>query len=237
VNAQNVVVELPTSAASESPLARARLQRKLTRAEAARRAGLPESAVEWLEEGRVYRFRSADDALLTLLLYATALGIDHDEALALAGRPVEAKPLRTNPWPRVAAVSAIGVAAIVLGFVFFSGHETEKAVATKAAASAAAESTLPAPWTVSVSVLNGSGDIVGTRDLASKIGALGYTIAKVGRADNFRYQQTVVYYQPGGRENALHLAKELGVNVAPLPGGTDPKKLVVIAGPRRIFGN
>jgi transcriptional regulator with XRE-family HTH domain len=234
MNPLNAVVELPASAASESPLARARVQRKLTRAEAARRAGLPESAVEWLEEGRVYRFRTADDALLTLLLYATALGIDHDEALALAGRPVEAKPLRTNPWPRLAAVSAVVVAAIVLGFVFFSGHQTEKAAAIKAATSAP---TLPAPWTISVSVLNGSGDIVGTRELASKIGALGYTITKVGRADNFRYQQTVVYYQPGGRENALRLAKDLGVNVAPLPGGTDSKKLVVIAGPRRIFGN
>jgi transcriptional regulator with XRE-family HTH domain len=235
MNALNAVLEFPASAASESPLVRARVQRKLTRSEAARRAGLPESAVEWLEEGRVYRFRTADDALLALLLYSTALGIDHDEALALAGRPVTPKPLRTNPWPRLAALTALVVAAIVLGFVFFSGHETEQAAATKAAGAVAP--TLPAPWTVSVSVLNGSGDIVGTRELASKIGALGYTIAKVGRADNFRYQRTVVYYEPGGRENALRLGKELGVNVAPLPGGTDPKKLVVIAGPRRIFGN
>ncbi len=234
MNALNAVLELPTSAASESALARARIHRQLTRAEAARRAGLPEHAIEWLEEGRVYRFRTADDAMLSLLLYSTALGIQHDEALALAGRPVPPKPLRTNPWPRLAALGALVVAAIALGGVFLTGRGTERAAATKAAAAAP---TLPAPWTISVSVLNGSGDIVATRELASRIGALGYSIAKVGRADNFRYQQTVVYYEPGGRDVALRLGQQLGVNIAPLPGGTDAKKLVVIAGPKRVFGN
>ena len=46
-----------------SPLASARLHRKLTVEEAARRAGLTADQIEWLEEGRVYRFPSADDAL------------------------------------------------------------------------------------------------------------------------------------------------------------------------------
>src|SRR5919197_6342444 len=76
----------------ESPLAVARLHRQLTLAETARRAGLSEEEARWLEEARVYRFPSADDALLAALLYATALGIDHREALELAGRPVPARP-------------------------------------------------------------------------------------------------------------------------------------------------
>ena len=47
-----------------SPLATARLQRKLTIEEAAHRAGLSPEQLQWLEEGRVYRFPSADDALV-----------------------------------------------------------------------------------------------------------------------------------------------------------------------------
>src|SRR5436305_1295954 len=99
------VLELQTAAATESSLARARVHRKLTVEEAAARAGIAPDAVRWLEEGRVYRFPSADLALEATLLYATALGIDHDEALELAGRP--ARPLRANPWPRIAVLLAI----------------------------------------------------------------------------------------------------------------------------------
>src|SRR2546430_1596179 len=75
-----------------SPLASARLQRKLTVDEAARRAGLTADQIEWLEEGRVYPFPSADDALVAVVLYATALGIDHDEARGLARLPGAAAP-------------------------------------------------------------------------------------------------------------------------------------------------
>ena len=60
-------------AADLSPLAAARVHRKLTIEKAAKRAGLTAEQVEWLEEGRVYRFPSADDALMALLVYATAL--------------------------------------------------------------------------------------------------------------------------------------------------------------------
>ena len=42
----------------DSPLVRARVARQLTREEAAKRAGRPVDRVEWLEEGRVYRFPS-----------------------------------------------------------------------------------------------------------------------------------------------------------------------------------
>src|SRR5437868_10823413 len=116
------VLELQSAPASESLLARARVHRKLTLEEAAARAGISEDAVRWLEEGRVYRFPSSDLALEAMLLYATALGIDHEEALELAGRPVE--PRRTNPWPRLAALLGIAAALAVLvaGIVLASHH-------------------------------------------------------------------------------------------------------------------
>jgi len=41
------------------------------------------------------------------------------------------------------------------------------------------------PWKLHVTVENGNGDISWTRTVASRVGAMGYTIAKVGRADRF----------------------------------------------------
>src|ERR671939_1700663 len=78
---------------TSSPLAAARLHGQLTVDEAARRAGIGADEATWLEEGRVYRFASADRALIAALLYATSLGIDHREARELAGLPVPPRPL------------------------------------------------------------------------------------------------------------------------------------------------
>ena len=58
---------------------------------------------------------------------------------------------------------------------------------------------LTPPWKLKITVENGAGDIRWTRELASRVGAMGYTITKVGKADRFDYQQTTVYYGPGGR--------------------------------------
>jgi hypothetical protein len=93
---------------------------------------------------------------------------------------------------------------------------------------------LPPPWRISVDVLNGSGDINHTRRLADRIGALAYQIARVRRADRFDYRETAVYYQPGGKAIAKRLAASLGAETKPLPGGDDPRRLVVIVGPARI---
>ena len=71
-----------------SALASARLRRSLTVEEAAKRAGLTADQVEWLEEGRVYRFPSTDHAIEATLLLAAALEIGQREARALAGLPV-----------------------------------------------------------------------------------------------------------------------------------------------------
>ena len=213
----------------ESPLARARVHRQLTIDEAARRAGVGADEVQWLEEGRLYRFPSPDRAILATVLYATALGIDHREALELAGLPVPPKPLESNPWLRLGGAAAIGalVVAAVLAVVLAGNTHPKPTTPTVAAVS------LPPPWTIKVVVLNGSGDIVFTRSVASQIQALSYRVIHVGRASNFGYTQTQVYYPPNGHAIGLRLAKQLGAPLEPLPGGTDPRRLVVIVGPKK----
>ena len=73
-----------------------------------------------------------------------------------------------------------------------------------------------------------------TRALASKIGSLGYKIKRVAKANRFDYPSTAVYFEPGGDAFGNRLARQLGVQAKPLPGGSNPRRLVVIAGPPRI---
>ena len=210
----------------ESPLARARLQRQLTVEETAKRAGITTEEVRWLEEGRVYRFPRPDDALLATALYATALELENHEARELAGLPVPPQPVERNPIPRVLGIGGLVIAVIVVVAILVvrtggNGTTTQQGAI------------LPPPWRIPVNVLNGSGDINYTRQVASKIGAFGYTIKKVGRADTFRYPQTAVYFPPRCEGVAVRLAKQLGVATSPLPGGTGPCQLYVIVGPAR----
>ena len=211
-----------------SPLASARIQRKLTVDEAARRAGLSPEQIQWLEDGRVYRFSSADDALAAVVLYATSLGVNQDEARRLARLPVKPRPAR---YPRSRIVSAaaglvlIADLAVALLGGFGDGGAKKKGSSTQA---------LPPTWKLNVDVLNGGGDIYYTRAVASKIGALGYKIKRVAKADRFDYPSTAVYFEPGGDAYGDRLARQLGVQAKPLPGGSNPRRLVVIAGPPRI---
>ena len=206
-----------------SALAALRLQRKLTVEEAAKRAALWPDQVEWLEEGRLYRFPSSEAAVLALLRYSTALGIDQREAKRLSGLPAGPAPLK--PFGRWLAigVSVLLVAALAAALAFTAGRSGAK--------SNGAAQLLP-PWRFTVAVLNGGGDINFTRELASRIGAFGYRIERVGKAGRFGYRQTVVYFEPGGDAFARRLADQLGCGTtAPLPGGKNPRRLVVIAGP------
>jgi transcriptional regulator with XRE-family HTH domain len=219
---------------SMSPLAQARLHRQLTPEHAAQLAGITADQVEWLEEGRVYRFRSTDDALLAMLLYATALGIDHREALELAGLPVPPKPFERNPHARV--IGAAAIAALLAGLVFgvvIPSLAPNKVVRT---ITTSVDPSLPAPWQIHVEVLNGAGDIDWTRQVASRLQALSYGISKVKRADRFDYTETAVYFPPGGTKIAERLARQLDAPTRPLPGGTDPRTLVVIVGPKTAAG-
>jgi transcriptional regulator with XRE-family HTH domain len=208
-----------------SLLRSARLQRKLTRDEAAGRADLSVEEVAWLEEGRLHRFPSTNVAVSSALAYAHALGIDRSEALEPAGR---ARPPATpEALPRILAAAAlaaiVAVVAVALTDVRLAGSGAE-----------AAAPRLPPPWRVSVDVLNGSGDIKQTRRVADRIGSLAYDIARVRRADRFDYPETAVYYPPGGKAIAARLAASLGVATKRLPGGDDPRRLIVIVGPATI---
>jgi transcriptional regulator with XRE-family HTH domain len=225
--AHMAVARQPDRSPDESPFARARLQRQLTVEAAAQRAGLSPDQVEWLEDGRVYRFPSTDDALVAALLYATALGIDQREARALAGLPLT---------PLVGGSSRgrlIGLAALLAAFVALAGVLWLQNGGTPGKASSRASVPLPEPWKISVDVLNGSGDITWTRQMASRIGSLAYHVQHVGRADKFDYRRTAVYYEPGGEAVAIRMARQLGVVTKPLPGGSDPHHVVVIVGPHR----
>ena len=219
-------------ARDDAPLVRARVARQLTREEAARRAGLTVERVEWLEEGRVYRFATPDDALTTLLVYASALGVDHREARELAGLPVPPKPF--EPSNRVRLLGLVALAAAVVAFAaFLSLPGSDDGSKQAAAFQEVVAARLPPQWKIKVEVLNGGGDINWTRQVASKIGAMAYTIDHVGRADRFDYQETAVYFEPGGRDVAVRLARQLGVRTRPLPGGSEPNHLLVIVGPQR----
>jgi transcriptional regulator with XRE-family HTH domain len=216
--------------AQTSPLTTLRLQRKLTVEEAAKRAALWPEQVEWLEEGKLYRFQRHDTAVLALLRYATSLGIDHREARRLSGMPVEPPARRpVGRWIAAGAALALVVAATLLAIGLGGGGGSSSAAQHGA--------TLPPPWKVSIDVLNGSGDINYTRVVASRVGSFGYRIQHVTRAGRFDYKQTAVYFEPGGIGLAQRLAAQLGgVPVHPLPGGSNKRRLVVIVGPAHATG-
>src|SRR5438874_3720354 len=152
MNPRMELVQPLEAAVDHSPLARARLHRQLTVEETARRAGISEEYARWLEEGRVYRFPSPDDALLAALLYGTALGIDNREARELAGLPVPPAPVERNPLPRLLVLGVILVALTVVAAIVLvphghsGGNRTANAVVR------------PPPWPVDGDIPNGSGD-------------------------------------------------------------------------------
>jgi transcriptional regulator with XRE-family HTH domain len=227
MNAGMELVQQLEPSGDESPLARARLQRQLTVEETARRANLSPEEVRWLEEGRVYRFESVDDALLATLLYATALGIDGAEARRLAGLAPLPGRLQRRPAIRyLVPAGVLVIAAIVLAAVFVprgGGPESGNRPSV----------VLPPPWRVPVTVLNGSGDVNYTRHVADRVLSFAYRVKRVGRADSFGYPQTAVYFPPRCEAVGVRLAKQLGVAAKPLPGGRGSCQLYVIVGPQR----
>ena len=215
-------------ASRSSALTTIRLQRKLTVEEAAKRAALWPDQVEWLEEGRLYRFPSSNAAVLALLRYATSLGIDHREARRLSGMPVE-PPTRRHlaRWIAAGAAAAL-VTTLTLALVLGLGRDEGRSSAPKNTTA------LAPPWKIAVDVLNGGGDINYTRTIASRVGAFGYRIEHVTKANRFDYRETAVYFEPGGAPLARRLASQLGCGTtSPLPAGRNPRRLVVIVGPPR----
>jgi hypothetical protein len=123
------------------------------------------------------------------------------------------------------------VVAIGAAFTVMPGASSEHAKSESAKAAK-----LPPTWKVTVDVLNGSGNIRYTRRVADRVNALAYTVRSVRRADRFDYPETAVYFEPGGAALAERLANQLDVAAKPLPGGNNPRRLVVVVGPERAVG-
>jgi hypothetical protein len=217
-----------------SPLGAARLRRRLTVEEAAARAHMEVDQVKSLEENCMYRFGSNADALAAALVYATALGISEREARQIAGLPVGSRLVETWSFRRTIAILAF--LAAVSALVWFGMRPELRADPPAAAAQPASQTpsdpvvALPQPWEIQVDVYNGTGAGNAAASMANKVAGLAYHIGSVANAKRDDYKKTLVYYPPGAEEIAARLAKELGVGTAALPGGDNPKRLVVIVG-------
>jgi LytR cell envelope-related transcriptional attenuator len=218
-----------------SPLGTVRRKRHLTLEEAAARAHLEVDDVRALEENRIYRFPSVDEALATTLVYATALGVSEREALELAGMPVPTRARWNVKRWIVAAVLSLAVATL---FIFaLSPGLVPYGIAPTADSPAEAPPKLPPPWEIRVDVYNGTGIPNAATKVANEVGGpLAYRIGTVKNAKRTDYIVTRVYYPPGATEIAERLAHQLGVGVTALPSGGDRNRLVVIVGSDRARG-
>ena len=215
-----------------SPLAEAREHHDLSIKQVAYRSGLSEEEIEWLEDGRIYRFASQNQAILAAILYANAVGIDRYEARRLAGLPLMGIS-RVNARARLIVVGA--VAALLSALTVMMLVPNLRLTQTRTV-EAIPNANLAPPWKLQVTVENGNGDISWTRTVASRIGAMGYTISKVGRADRFDYPRSTVYYGPGGSGVGTRLARQLSVAAQQAPGLL-PRQLLVVVGPKTVTGS
>lgn len=219
-----------------SPLGAVRRKRRLTLEEAAARARLEVDDVRALEENRIYRFPSVDEALAATLVYATALGVSEREARELAGMPVPTRA-RWNfrRWVVTAALTLAAAAFLIIalnpGFVPYRIEPVSNGPAQ------APPPKLPPPWEIRVDVYNGTGLPNAATRIANEVGGpLAYRIGTVKNAKRTDYIVTRVYYPPGAAAIAQRLAGQLGVGVTALPSGGDRNRLVVIVGSDRARG-
>jgi hypothetical protein len=214
-----------------SPFGAARLSRRLTLEQAAARANMDVDAVKSLEDNCVYRFGSNADALAAALVYAAALRITEREARQLAGLPA---PSRIDPWSLRRTMAALAFLLACTALAWFVARPkllppTDARAAPPAPVQPSAPP-LPERWEIRVDVYNGTTVGNAAAGYANKIAGLAYHIGNVGDAKKKNYEKTLVYYPPGAEEIARRLAGELGLGTAALPGGDDPRRLVVIVG-------
>jgi transcriptional regulator with XRE-family HTH domain len=213
-----------------SPLAEARERHGLSVTQVAYRTGLSEQEIEWLEDGRLYRFVSQNQAILAAIVYATAVGIDRAEARRIAGLPMTGV-VRVNAKARLVVVGALAALLSALAVMVLTPNLPITRTRTVEAIPNAA---LVPPWKLKVTIENGTGDIVWTRTVASRIGAMGYTVSKVGRADRFDYPHSTVYYGAGGHDVGTRLARQLGVSETQQAPGLGDRELLVVVGPKTV---
>lgn len=222
-----------------SPLAAARIRRRLTVEEAAARAHLDVDEITSLEESRIWRFPSSGEALAASLVYAASLGITEREARRLTGMPVRARIVETLSLRRLVALFAFAAActALTWSVLLPDLHPAGQTPVRPAAQSAAAPASLPERWEIQVDVFNGTPTGNAAAGIANEVAGLAYRIGTVADASRPDYPRTRVYYPPGAGAIAKRLARELGVGTAALPGGDNPRRLVVIVGARQGRGS
>jgi hypothetical protein len=215
-----------------SPLAAARVRRRLSLEEAAARSGLDLEDVKCLEERRIYRFPSVDEAIAAALVYATALGVSEREARELAGLPVDPERRSLRRW---VAILTFAAAATALGW-FVAVPELRPEPKERTAIVDPA-SQLPPPWEIRVDVFNGTEVPNAATIVANEVGGpLAYRIGTVENAERLDYVETRVYYPAGSDDIAKRLAAQLRVETAALPGAGEENRLVVIVGRDRAGG-
>ena len=216
-----------------SPFGAARLSRRLTLEQAAERANMDVDAVKSLEDNCVYRFGSNADALAAALVYAASLRITEREARQLAGLP--AAP-RLDPWSLRRTVAALAFLITCFALAWFVARPQLLPATEAHAAPGATLSTKPAApilperWEIEVDVYNGTTVGNAAAGFANRIAGLAYHIGNVDDAEKKNYERTLVYYPPGAEDIGERLAGELDVGAAALPGGDNPRRLVVIVG-------
>ncbi len=237
--------ELGRSDSDSSPLARARIRGTLTVEQAAEAAGVTADAARWLEQGRLYRFADADAAIAATIAYAGAVGALEEHArdgVARAARRARS-PRRRALVVTAIAVAAVGVAAtIAAALAERDGSGTSAGAApgvTRVAAGAgggAAASAAPAtsPAAVVVDTIDAAGRPTAARALAVRLTGLGYRVGRVTSAGRRDEPDTAVYFEPGGAAAGARLARSLDLPSRPLPGGSDPRRLVVVVGRRGL---
>ena len=189
--------------------------------------------MRWLEEGRVYRFPSVDAALAEALLLAAALGVDLREARGLAGQTGLVLVRRRRVGGRLLILLAVAAAAgaLVAAFTLPLPWSGEGDAAPVRAAPKAKP--LAAPWrTRSTCSTAAAASSARARSRAGSAPSRtrSATSAAPTRSTTRRPRSTT---SAAARLNAIRLARSLGVVTKPLPGGSNPRRLVVVVGPAR----
>jgi hypothetical protein len=130
---------------------------------------------------------------------------------------------RLAPW--LIALAALGV--VVVGLLVLTGGNGQPTAASNAARREAAADRRARhafrPADVTVSVLNGTQVNNLAHDTGQRLASYGYKEGNIATAANQTQQTTIVAYTRGHRQDALHVAKTLGLHpsaVAPVDPAT-----------------
>lgn len=111
-----------------------------------------------------------------------------------------------------------------------TGADGQAPTPARAASRAAAADRAPPVATLVVDTIDSAGRSSAARAVAARLNKLGYRIGRVTATGRTDEPDTAVYFEPGGGAAATRLARTLGLPSRPLPGGTNPRRLVLVIG-------